>query len=102
MKLRAAGKLGELCSEASVPVLAEREKVIGFRRLQYTVYRRGLLKREALPTTTGWVYLTSDRILMLDEGWADRDGAPIGHYRCPGRCAADSRTRKGDARLDLL
>ena len=75
MKLRAAGKLGELCSEANVPVLAEREKVIGFRRLQYTVYRRGLLKREALPTTTGWVYLTSDRILMLDEGWADRDGA---------------------------
>jgi hypothetical protein len=75
MRLRATGKLGELCSEASVPVLPAKEKVIGFRLLQYTVYRRGVLKKVALPTTTGWVYLTSDRILMLDEGWTAKDGA---------------------------
>jgi len=75
MRLRATGKLGELCSESSVPVLPAKEKVIGFRRLQYAVYRRGLLKKGVLPTTTGWVYLTSDRILMLDEGWTPRDGA---------------------------
>ena len=70
MKLRALGKLGEFCNEASVPAItAFGEQVIGFRQLTYTVYRQGLLKKEVLPRTSGWVYLTNRRILMLDDGW---------------------------------
>lgn len=74
MRLRASGKLGELCNEASVPILPDREKTIGFRQLTYTVYRPGLRKKVVLPRTTGWVYLTDRRILMLDDGWDTRDG----------------------------
>lgn len=74
MKLRATGKLGELCNEAGVPILPEREKVIGFRQLTYTAYRMGLRKKVVLPRTGGWVYLTDSRILMLDDGWKSRGG----------------------------
>ena len=79
MKLRAMGKLGELCNEASVPITTE--KVIGFRQLEYTVYRRGLTRKVVMPKTTGWVYLTTKRILMLDDGWVTKDGAQWKTYQ---------------------
>ncbi len=82
VKLRALGKLGEFCSEASVPVItAKGEQVIGFRQLAYVVYRAGLLKKEVLPRTSGWVYLTNRRILMLDDGWVDQGGARLKRYQ---------------------
>lgn len=80
MKLRVLGKQGEFCNDASVPIITGREKVIGFRQLEYSIYRRGILKKVVFPTTKGWVYLTDHRILMLNEGWVDRDGAPHKEY----------------------
>jgi len=80
MKLRALGKVGEFCSEASVPIIAGREKVIGFRQLEYAIYRKGILKKEVLPKTKGWVYCTDHRILMMDDGWVTQDGATYKRY----------------------
>ncbi|TLZ53452.1 MAG: hypothetical protein E6K18_00175 [Methanobacteriota archaeon] len=79
MKLRAEGKLGEICNEGSVPITTE--KIIGFRQLEYTVYRGGLMRKVVLPATTGWVYLTTKRILMLDDGWATKDGTQWKTYQ---------------------
>ena len=73
MKLNVLGKQGEFCNEASVPIITGREKVIGFRELEYTIYRKGLLKKVVLPTAKGWVYLTDHRILMLNDGWDTQD-----------------------------
>lgn len=81
MKLRALGKLGELCNEASVPIITGKEKVIGFRQLEYAIFRKGLLKKEVLPATRGWVYLTDRRILMLDDGWVSQDGQQYKRYQ---------------------
>lgn len=81
MKLRALGKLGEFCSDASVPVITGKEKVIGFRQLDYVIHRPGLLKKEVLPKTLGWVYLTDRRILMLDEGWIAQEGVQHKRYQ---------------------
>lgn len=80
MKLQALGKQGEFCNDASVPIITGKEKVIGFRQLTYTVFRKGLRKKVVLPPTSGWVYLTDRRILMLDDGWVDRDGVPWKRY----------------------
>ena len=80
MKLRALGKQGEFCNEASVPIITGREKVIGFRQLEYTIYRKGLLKKSVLPKTKGWVYLTDHRILMLDDGWVTQGAATHKRY----------------------
>ena len=80
MKLGALGKLGELCNEASVPILPPKEQVIGFRQLQYTIRRPGLLGKEVLPRTAGWVYVTSRRILLLDDGWTEKGGARWKRY----------------------
>ncbi len=81
MKLNALGKLGELCNEASVPIITGKEKVIGFRQLEYAIHRRGLVKKEVLPKRTGWVYLTDRRILMLDDGWVAQEGAQFKRYQ---------------------
>lgn len=81
MKVRALGKQGEFCNDASVPIITGKEKVIGFRQLAYTIHRRGLLKKEVLPRTSGWVYLTDRRILMLDDGWVPQDGTPHKRYQ---------------------
>lgn len=80
MKLRALGKQGEFCNDASVPIITGKEKVIGFRQLQYTIYKKRLMKKEVFPETTGWVYLTDRKILMLNEGWIDREGTPHKEY----------------------
>ena len=80
MKLRALGKQGEFCSEASVPIITGREKVIGFRQLEYAIYTKALFKKEVLPKTMGWVYLTDHRILMMDDGWVTQEGATYKRY----------------------
>jgi len=81
MKLRALGKLGELCNDASVPIITGKEKVIGFRQLEYAIHKRGLFGKEVLPKTAGWVYLTDRRILMLDDGWVTHEGAQHKRYQ---------------------
>jgi len=81
MKLRALGKQGEFCNDASVPTITGTEKIIGFRQLEYEIRRRGLFKKEVLPKTAGWVYLTDRRIIMLDDGWVEQDGHPWKRYQ---------------------
>ena len=81
MKLRALGKLGEFCTEASVPIIKGKEKVIGFRQLEYVIHKRGFFGKEVLPKTTGWVYLTDRRILMLDDGWVSDGGVRHKRYQ---------------------
>lgn len=80
MKLRSLGKLGEFCDDAGVPKTGEREKVIGFRPLTYAVLRKGLLKKEVLPSTSGWVYQTDRRILMIDDGWVTQADGTFKRY----------------------
>jgi hypothetical protein len=80
MRLDVLGKLGEFCSEASVPIITGKEKVIGFRQLSYTFYAQGLLKKEIIPLRTGWVYLTDRRILHLDDGWVTKDEGRFKRY----------------------
>lgn len=81
MRLGQLGKVGEFCSEASVPVITGKEKVIGFRQLEYAIHKRGLFGKEVLPKTAGWVYCTDHRILMLDDGWVSQEGIQHKRYQ---------------------
>ncbi len=80
MRLRTLGKVGEFCTEASVPIITARgEQVIGFRQLEYVVKKAGLLGSKVL-AANGWVYLTNRRILMLDDGWVPQEGGKVKRY----------------------
>lgn len=73
------GEVGTVVTDSNEPILRARERVIGFRQLNYRAYRRSLVaKRPVLEPRTGWVWLTLFRAMLLDEGWHDLPGGKRG------------------------
>lgn len=72
MKIDDFKKTGDGITESSQPILNPGERVLGFRELSYSAYRRALFsKASVLNAREGWVYCTSKRIVLIDNGWVD-------------------------------
>lgn len=72
MKIDQVGEVGVVMTQANEPVLAEKDQIIGFRALNYEIYRGGsLAKRSLVETRHGWAWQTRQRLLLLDDGWLD-------------------------------
>ncbi|OGS48309.1 MAG: hypothetical protein A3K68_01150 [Euryarchaeota archaeon RBG_16_68_13] len=79
MKIDRLGEVGVVMTEANEPVLSGGDQVIGFRKLEYEVYRRSLLAKKSLVgSRTGWVWQTRKRLLLLDDAWTDLPGGKRG------------------------
>ena len=72
MKIDEVGAVGVVLSEANEPILTGKDQVIGFRALNYEIYRPAALsKRPLIPTRHGWAWQTRQRLILLDDGWLD-------------------------------
>ncbi len=69
MKVDEFGETGKYVTEANEPVLAPDERVIGFRQLEYRVFKPGLLKSPLTDERGGWVWQTTKRVIHLDDKW---------------------------------
>lgn len=79
MKIDETGETGIVMTDANEPVLSGGDQVIGYRKLEYEIYRGGLLsKRSVVETRRGWVWQTRKRLLLLDETWIDLPGGKRG------------------------
>lgn len=79
MKIDEIGEVGVVLTEANEPVLTGGDQVIGFRELEYTVYReRFLTKSTLVEARHGWVWQTRVRLLLLDNVWVDLPGGKRG------------------------
>lgn len=79
MKIDQVGEVGVVLTEANEPVLAGGDQVIGFRELEYEIYRGGSLSRKRfLGRRSGWVWQTRRRLLLLDNAWIDLPGGKKG------------------------
>jgi hypothetical protein len=66
------GEVGVVLTDANEPVLTGGDQVIGFRSLEYEIYRGSFpSKRRVVATRRGWVWQTRRRLLLLDETWLD-------------------------------
>lgn len=98
MKIDHIGEVGAVMTDANEPVLSGGDQIIGFRQLEYEIYRPGLLgKRSLVGTRNGWVWQTRRRLLLLDDGWLDLPGGKKGkHYHeVPNEEAVDVIHKKG-------
>ncbi|OGS47405.1 MAG: hypothetical protein A3K66_06415 [Euryarchaeota archaeon RBG_16_67_27] len=72
MKIDETGEVGLVMTDANEPVLSGGDQVIGYRELEYEIYRGGILaKRSLVGTRRGWVWQTRKRLLLLDETWIE-------------------------------
>jgi len=72
MKIDDFRKTGDGISESSEPILNSGERVLGFRELSYSAYRPALFsKTRVLNAREGWVYCTSRRVILIDDGWVE-------------------------------
>lgn len=72
MKIDDFKKTGDGITESSQPILNSGERILGFRELSYSAYRRALFSRTSiLNAREGWVYCTNKRIILIDSGWVD-------------------------------
>lgn len=79
VKLNATGEVGVVLTDSNEPILRPRERVIGFRRLTYRVYRPTLFaKRAVVASRSGWVWLTLLRVVLLDDAWRELPGGKRG------------------------
>jgi len=69
MKIDEFGKVDEYLTAANEPILRPDERVIGFRQLEYRVYRGGLMRTPLTEERGGWVWQTTKRVLHLDDKW---------------------------------
>lgn len=76
------GEVGVVLTEANEPVLTGGDQIIGFRNLEYEIYRGVFpVKKALVGTRTGWVWQTRRRLLLLDDQWLDLpDGKKGKHY----------------------
>jgi hypothetical protein len=69
MKVDDFGEAGKYLTPANEPILAADERVIGFRQLEYRVYKAGFLKSPLTDERGGWVWQTTRRVIHLDDKW---------------------------------
>ena len=69
MKIDEFGEVDKYLTAANEPILRPAERVIGFRQLEYRVYRGGLVKSPLTDERGGWVWQTTKRVLHLDGKW---------------------------------
>ncbi len=73
MKIDEVGDVGVIMTEANEPILTGKDQVIGFRALNYEVYKPALFaKRPLVPRRHGWAWQTRQRLVLLDDDWVDR------------------------------
>jgi len=66
------GEVGVVLTDANEPVLMGGDQIIGFRSLEYEIYRGVFpVKRSIVDTRRGWVWQTRRRLLLLDDTWID-------------------------------
>ena len=64
------GEVGKYVTAANEPILRSDERVIGFRQLEYRVYRSAFVTKVPLiDERGGWVWQTTKRVLHLDDKW---------------------------------
>lgn len=82
MKIDQVGEVGIVLTEANEPVLTGKDQIIGFRALNYEVYKGSFVsKRPLVEPRHGWAWQTRQRILLLDDQWLDLPGGKKGkHY----------------------
>ncbi len=79
MKIDQVGEVGLVLTEANEPVLSGGDQIIGYRELNYEVYKSvALAKKSLVETRTGWVWQTRRRLLLLDSKWLDLPGGKKG------------------------
>lgn len=79
MKIDQVGEVGVVLTEANEPVLTGGDQIIGYRELQYAVYKPiALTKRTLVDARKGWVWQTRRRVLLLDMEWLDLPGGKKG------------------------
>lgn len=79
MKIDQVGEVGVVLTEANEPVLSGGDQIIGYRELNYEVYKAvALAKKSLVETRTGWVWQTRRRLLLLDSKWLDLPGGKKG------------------------
>lgn len=71
MKVDEFGEVGKYLTPANEPVLAPDERVIGFRQLEYRVYKAGFVKSPLTDERGGWVWQTTRRVIHLDDKWGE-------------------------------
>ena len=69
MKIDEFGEVDKYLTAANEPILRPDERVIGFRQLEYRVYRGGLMRTPLTEERGGWVWQTTKRVLHLDDKW---------------------------------
>jgi len=69
MKVDEFGQIGAYVTAMNEPVLQAGERVIGFRQLEYRVFRVGLLRSPLTDERGGWVWQTTMRVIHLDDRW---------------------------------
>ena len=82
MKIDQVGEVGVVMTEANEPVLTGKDQIIGFRALNYEIYKPALFaKRSIVPKRHGWAWQTRQRVLLLDDEWISRpDGKKAKRY----------------------
>jgi len=71
MKIDEFGEVGKYLTAANEPILTPDERVIGFRQLEYRVYKGGIMKTPLTEERGGWVWQTTKRVLHLDDKWEE-------------------------------
>ena len=78
MKIDQVGEVGVVLTDANEPVLSGGDQVIGYRALNYEIYRSAIGKKTLVETRKGWVWQTRRRVLLLDLDWLDLPGGKKG------------------------
>jgi len=78
MKIDQVGEVGVVLTDANEPVLSGGDQVIGYRALNYEIYRSAVGKKTLVETRKGWVWQTRRRVLLLDLDWLDLPGGKKG------------------------
>jgi hypothetical protein len=71
MRIDEFGEVGKYLTAANEPVLAPDERVIGFRQLEYRVFKAGFLRSPLTDERGGWVWQTTKRVIHLDDKWEE-------------------------------
>ena len=79
MKIDQVGEVGIVLTEANEPVLSGGDQIIGYRALNYEIYKPvALTKKTLVDRRQGWVWQTRRRLLLLDMEWLDLPGGKRG------------------------
>src|SRR5437899_8246813 len=79
MKIDQVGEVGVVLTEANEPVLHGGDQIIGYRSLNYVIFKPvALAKKTLVEQREGWVWQTRRRVLLLDMEWLDLPGGKKG------------------------